>query len=147
MQVKVVSINQVKKESKIKAFVTIELYFDEGAALKLGDLKIVEGPTGLFVAMPSKSYQNQKGETIWTNSVDLNDTLHQAVSTKVLEVYNSGTGIEKAVLGVKKQFQKKEAFVNEVSPDSSKVFADTKPLTAGSKTKVTVPEEDNDIPF
>ena len=45
-----------KKESKLKAFVSITL--DD--ALVIHNLKVIEGKNGLFVAMPSK--KNNKGE-------------------------------------------------------------------------------------
>lgn len=140
MRINVVTMNSVKKESKIKAFVSIEMFLDDGGALKLNDLKVVEGPNGLFVGMPSKSYQDSKGNTVWTNSIDFNDQVHKLVTDRILEVYNSGSGLEKPTLGIKKSFKKE-------SLGSTDVFPQTQPLIANRSSASLNNSNDEDIPF
>lgn len=77
-EVKVFPVN----EEKLKAYVTI--IFDNCFVVR--DLKIINGNTGLFVAMPSKK---RKDGTFRDIAHPLNSELRSAIEKKILEVYES----------------------------------------------------------
>ena len=51
-----VKVNKVSMD-KVKAFVTVTV----NDVLVLRDIKVVEGPNGLFVSMPSRAYTDKAG--------------------------------------------------------------------------------------
>lgn len=75
-EVKVFPVN----EDKLKAYVTI--IFDNCFVVR--DLKIINGNTGLFVAMPSKK---RKDGTFRDIAHPLNSELRSAIEKKILQVY------------------------------------------------------------
>jgi len=75
-EVKVFPVN----EDKLKAYVTI--IFDNCFVVR--DLKIINGNTGLFVAMPSKK---RKDGTFRDIAHPLNSELRAAIEAKILKVY------------------------------------------------------------
>ncbi len=77
-EVKVFPVN----EEKLKAYVTI--IFDNCFVVR--DLKIINGNTGLFVAMPSKK---RKDGTFRDIAHPLNSELRSAIEKKILEVYET----------------------------------------------------------
>ena len=77
-EVKVFPVN----EEKLKAYATV--IFDNCFVVR--DLKIINGNTGLFVAMPSKK---RKDGTFRDIAHPLNSELRSAIEKKILEVYES----------------------------------------------------------
>lgn len=75
-EVKVFPVN----EEKLKAYVTV--IFDNCFVVR--DLKIINGNTGLFVAMPSKK---RKDGTFRDIAHPLNSELRSAIEKKILQVY------------------------------------------------------------
>lgn len=75
-EVKVFPVN----EEKLKAYVTI--IFD--ACFVVRDLKIINGNTGLFVAMPSKK---RKDGTFRDIAHPLNSEMRTAIEKKILDSY------------------------------------------------------------
>jgi stage V sporulation protein G len=75
-EVKVFPVN----EDKLKAYVTI--IFDNCFVVR--DLKIINGNTGLFVAMPSKK---RKDGTFRDIAHPLNSEMRTAIEKKILNVY------------------------------------------------------------
>ena len=67
-------------EDKLKAYVTI--IFDNCFVVR--DLKIINGNTGLFVAMPSKK---RKDGTFRDIAHPLNTEMRTAIERKILDVY------------------------------------------------------------
>ena len=66
------NFNKVKNgQGKLKAFadVMFSLRDDGDAVFTVSGCKLLEGQNGLFVAMPSESYENKDGETKWKNIV------------------------------------------------------------------------------
>lgn len=77
-EVKVFPVN----EDKLKAYVTI--IFDNCFVVR--DLKIINGNTGLFVAMPSKK---RKDGTFRDIAHPLNSEMRSAIEKKILSVYET----------------------------------------------------------
>jgi len=75
-EVKVFVVN----EDKLKAYVTI--IFDNAFVVR--DLKIINGNTGLFVAMPSKK---RKDGTFRDIAHPLNSEMRTSIETKILKAY------------------------------------------------------------
>ena len=80
-------------DEKLKAFVSI--VFDQ--CFVVTDIKIIHGPKGLFVSMPSKK---RKDGTFKDIAHPLNNQMRQYLEEKVLSVYRqqvgAGAGGEKA---------------------------------------------------
>ena len=80
-------------DEKLKAFVSI--VFDQ--CFVVTDIKIIHGPKGLFVSMPSKK---RKDGTFKDIAHPLNNQMRQYLEDKVLTVYRqqvgSGAGGDKA---------------------------------------------------
>ncbi|NBX77254.1 MAG: septation regulator SpoVG [Proteobacteria bacterium] len=98
-EVKVFPVN----EDKLKAYVTI--IFDNCFVVR--DLKIINGNTGLFVAMPSKK---RKDGTFRDIAHPLNSELRASIEKKILQVYeeelkrmSSAAAESMKVLGQKKR--------------------------------------------
>ena len=79
-------------DEKLKAFVSI--VFDQ--CFVVTDIKIIHGPKGLFVSMPSKK---RKDGTFKDIAHPLNNQMRQYLEEKVLSVYRqqvgAGAGAEK----------------------------------------------------
>jgi stage V sporulation protein G len=67
-------------DDKLKAFVSI--VFD--ASFVVTDIKVINGPKGLFVSMPSKKRKDGSFKDI---AHPLNNQMRQYLETKVLDVY------------------------------------------------------------
>jgi stage V sporulation protein G len=76
-------------DEKLKAFVSI--VFDGDFVVT--DIKIIHGPKGLFVSMPSKK---RKDGTFKDIAHPLNNKMRQYLEEKVLAVYRQQVGAEKA---------------------------------------------------
>jgi stage V sporulation protein G len=72
-------------DDKLKAFVSI--VFDQ--CFVVTDIKIIHGPKGLFVSMPSKK---RKDGTFKDIAHPLNNQMRQYLEEKVLSVYRQQTG-------------------------------------------------------
>jgi stage V sporulation protein G len=79
-------------DEKLKAFVSI--VFDQ--CFVVTDIKIIHGPKGLFVSMPSKK---RKDGTFKDIAHPLNNKMRQYLEDKVLSVYRQQVG-EKGGSGV-----------------------------------------------
>lgn len=77
-EVRVFPIN----ENRLKAFATIT--FDNAFIIR--DLKIINGNSGLFVAMPSKKRKDGSYKDI---AHPLNNEMRRLIETAVLDQYNS----------------------------------------------------------
>ena len=76
-------------DEKLKAFVSI--VFDGDFVVT--DIKIINGPKGLFVSMPSKK---RKDGTFKDIAHPLNNKMRQYLEEKVLSVYRQQVGADKA---------------------------------------------------
>jgi stage V sporulation protein G len=76
-------------DEKLKAFVSI--VFDGDFVVT--DIKIIHGPKGLFVSMPSKK---RKDGTFKDIAHPLNNKMRQYLEEKVLSVYRQQVGPERA---------------------------------------------------
>lgn len=83
MEVTELRIRKVSADSKLRAYVTVT--FD--SCFVVHNVKIVEGKTGLFIAMPSRK----------TSKGDYKDVAHPispefrtALQNKILDEYNAG---------------------------------------------------------
>ena len=72
-------------DEKLKAFVSI--VFDQ--CFVVTDIKIIHGPKGLFVSMPSKK---RKDGTFKDIAHPLNNQMRQYLEEKILSVYRQQTG-------------------------------------------------------
>ncbi len=72
-------------EDKLKAYVTITL----DSSFVVRDLKIIQGKTGFFVAMPSKK---RKDGTYRDMAHPLNSETRQMIESKVLAEYEREVG-------------------------------------------------------
>jgi stage V sporulation protein G len=79
-------------DEKLKAFVSI--VFDGDFVVT--DIKIIHGPKGLFVSMPSKK---RKDGTFKDIAHPLNNKMRQYLEEKVLAVYKQQVGAEKGGSG------------------------------------------------
>jgi stage V sporulation protein G len=73
------------EDEKLKAFVSI--VFDQ--CFVVTDIKIIHGPKGLFVSMPSKK---RKDGTFKDIAHPLNNQMRQYLEDKVLSVYRQQVG-------------------------------------------------------
>lgn len=79
-------------DEKLKAFVSI--VFDQ--CFVVTDIKIIHGPKGLFVSMPSKK---RKDGTFKDIAHPLNNQMRQYLEEKVLSVYRQQVGSAAAATG------------------------------------------------
>ncbi len=79
-------------DEKLKAFVSI--VFD--ACFVVTDIKIIHGPKGLFVSMPSKK---RKDGTFKDIAHPLNNQMRQYLEEKVLSVYKQQVAVAPAAPG------------------------------------------------
>ena len=84
LDMEVVDIRKVVGDGKIKAFDDLKL----SEAYVVKGFKVVKGPTGIFVGMPSKPGKNgQWFETL----VPATESVREALQNKVLEAYDHET--------------------------------------------------------
>ncbi len=80
MDIKVVKIHRLTKDSRVKAFVDIGI----NDALLIKGIRVVQGKKGMFVSMPLEQGKNEK----WYERVRcLNEDVRSIISQKVLEAY------------------------------------------------------------
>lgn len=89
--VHVVKNSSVLKESKVKAYVSITI----NDAFVVGDIRVIEGSNGLFVAFPSRLPKNG-GKRIST-SYPIRKEIREQTIKDILKAYNNGdTGYPEA---------------------------------------------------
>ncbi|MFA6937921.1 MAG: septation regulator SpoVG [Treponema sp.] len=95
MEVTEVRIRKVEAEGKLKAYVTVT--FDN--CFVVHNVKIIEGKTGLFIAMPSRKTANGEYKDV---AHPISPEFRNALQDKILAEYNAGhveTGSVKAEAG------------------------------------------------
>ncbi|NWJ39540.1 MAG: septation protein SpoVG family protein [Geothrix sp.] len=80
-----IRITKVEGDDKLKAFAALVI---EDCFL-VGDLRVVEGEDGYFVAMPSRRKRDGSFKDI---AYPLNNTLREVIEEKVLLAYEAATG-------------------------------------------------------
>ena len=82
MQITELRIRKVEDEGKLRAYVTIT--FDN--CFVVHNVKIIEGKTGLFIAMPSKTTANGEHSDI---AHPINKETRKMFEDAILEAYNN----------------------------------------------------------
>ena len=80
-----VRINKIENDEKLRAFAS--LVIDD--CFLVGDLRVVEGEDGYFVAMPSKRKRDGSFKDI---AYPLNNDAREVIELKVLQAYETTTG-------------------------------------------------------
>jgi len=80
MQITDIRVRKIESSSKMKAIVSITI--DD--AFVIHDIKVIESPTRLFIAMPSR--QNREGE-YKDIAHPINSETREALQTAILEAY------------------------------------------------------------
>jgi len=83
MQVTEVRIRKVEGDGKLKAYVTVT--FDD--CFVVHNVKIIDGKTGLFIAMPSRKTSNGEYKDV---AHPISPEFRNAIQDKILEEYNAG---------------------------------------------------------
>lgn len=87
MDVSELRIRKVTGDSKLRAYVTVT--FD--GCFVVHNVKIIEGKTGLFIAMPSKKTANGEYKDI---AHPISPEFRTALQKRILAEYNAGNVIE-----------------------------------------------------
>ena len=83
MQVTEVRIRKVEGEGKLKAYVTVT--FD--SCFVVHNVKIIDGKTGLFIAMPSRKTANGEYKDV---AHPISPEFRSTLQNLILEEYNAG---------------------------------------------------------
>lgn len=83
MQITDVRIRKVEGEGKLKAYVTIT--FDD--CFVVHNVKIIEGTSGLFIAMPSRKTANGEYKDV---AHPISPDFRGVIQNKILDEYNAG---------------------------------------------------------
>jgi len=83
MQVTELRIRKVEAEGKLRAYVTVT--FDN--CFVVHNVKIIEGKTGLFIAMPSRKTANGEYKDV---AHPISPEFRTALQEKILAEYNAG---------------------------------------------------------
>ncbi len=83
MQISEVKIRKVEGEGKLKGYVTVT--FD--SCFVVHNIKIIEGKTGLFIAMPSRKTANGEYKDV---AHPINPDFRNELQAKILDEYNAG---------------------------------------------------------
>lgn len=83
MEVTEVRIRKVEADGKLKAYVTVT--FDN--CFVVHNVKIIEGKTGLFIAMPSRKTANGEYKDV---AHPISPDFRNALQDKILAEYNAG---------------------------------------------------------
>ena len=75
-----VRIKKIETDGKLRAYVSIVL----NESFAIHDIKIIEGNTGLFIAMPSKKYKNEFADI----AHPINKETRKIIETAILTEYN-----------------------------------------------------------
>ncbi|OJF76518.1 MAG: septation protein SpoVG [Treponema sp. CETP13] len=82
MQITEIRVRKVETDSKLKAYVTVT--FDD--CFVVHNVKVIEGKTGLFIAMPSRKTSNGEYKDV---AHPINPEFRTLLQTKILEEYES----------------------------------------------------------
>jgi len=108
--INVTRISQLTSQSKVKAFVAIEVQFGDHI-MGIEGFKVLEGDTGLYVKEPSVSRPGKDGKTNWFQSAFFSQSLFFAIRDAIIAAYESGeiatAKIEKPKKGNGNGFEKK----------------------------------------
>ena len=83
MQITELRLRKVENEGKLKAYVTVT--FDN--CFVVHNVKIIEGKTGLFIAMPSRKTANGEYKDV---AHPISPDFRSELQNKILEEYNAG---------------------------------------------------------
>ncbi len=83
MQVTEVRIRKVEGDGKLKAYVTVT--FDD--CFVVHNVKIIDGKTGLFIAMPSRKTSNGEYKDV---AHPISPEFRNAIQDQILAEYNAG---------------------------------------------------------
>jgi stage V sporulation protein G len=83
MQISEVRIRKVEGDGKLKAYVTVT--FDN--CFVVHNVKVIEGKTGLFIAMPSRKTANGEYKDV---AHPISPEFRNEIQDKILEAYNNG---------------------------------------------------------
>ena len=89
MEVSELRIRKVTAEGKLKAYVTVT--FD--GVFVVHNVKIIEGKTGLFIAMPSRRTANGEYKDV---AHPISPEFRAALQDRILAEYNAGHIVEEA---------------------------------------------------
>lgn len=80
MQITEIRVRKVETDSKLKAYVTVT--FDD--CFVVHNVKVIEGKTGLFIAMPSRKTSNGEYKDV---AHPINPEFRTQLQTRILEEY------------------------------------------------------------
>ncbi len=87
MQITELRLRKVENEGKLKAYVTVT--FDN--CFVVHNVKIIEGKTGLFIAMPSRKTANGEYKDV---AHPISPEFRNELQDKILAEYNAGNFVE-----------------------------------------------------
>ena len=87
MQITELRLRKVENEGKLKAYVTVT--FDN--CFVVHNVKIIEGKTGLFIAMPSRKTANREYKDV---AHPISPDFRNELQEKILAEYNAGNFVE-----------------------------------------------------
>ena len=87
MQITELRLRKVENEGKLKAYVTVT--FDN--CFVVHNVKIIEGKTGLFIAMPSRKTANGEYKDV---AHPISPDFRNELQEKILSEYNAGNFVE-----------------------------------------------------
>ena len=87
MQITELRLRKVENEGKLKAYVTIT--FDN--CFVVHNVKIIEGKTGLFIAMPSRKTANGEYKDV---AHPISPDFRNELQDKILAEFNAGNFVE-----------------------------------------------------
>ena len=87
MQIAELRLRKVENEGKLKAYVTVT--FDN--CFVVHNVKIIEGKTGLFIAMPSRKTANGEYKDV---AHPISPDFRNELQEKILAEYNAGNFVE-----------------------------------------------------
>ncbi len=87
MQITELRLRKVENEGKLKAYVTVT--FDN--CFVVHNVKIIEGKTGLFIAMPSRKTANGEYKDV---AHPISPEFRSELQDKILQEYNAGNFVE-----------------------------------------------------
>ena len=87
MQITELRLRKVENEGKLKAYVTVT--FDN--CFVVHNVKIIEGKTGLFIAMPSRKTANGEYKDV---AHPISPDFRNELQEKILAEYNAGNFVE-----------------------------------------------------
>ena len=87
MQITELRLRKVENEGKLKAYVTVT--FDN--CFVVHNVKIIEGKTGLFIAMPSRKTANGEYKDV---AHPISPDFRNELQERILAEYNAGNFVE-----------------------------------------------------